>query len=197
MSGAILGAASVAAFSPTQNSYSSSGSFTETIPSGANTVLVEVWGGSGAGGAGTGSGCGALNGGGGASGGYSKASFSVIGHNIQTIAVTVGVAGVGAGVNGGQSKIAAGSFTPPNLCTGNGGGGGGTGGGAGSAGTASGGTTNTSGNPGGPGGVGSRTGGAAIAGTNGTGHAGGNGGLDAAQIARTDGGIGLVIFSYT
>jgi hypothetical protein len=170
---------------------------TETIPIGATTCVIEVWGASGGGGC-TASGITAASGGG--SGGYSRTSVSVTGG--KTFTYTVGVGGPaatnpGVGVTGGLSSVVAGTQAITTITDNGGAGGSASIGGAGGA--ASGGTAaNTTGNSGSnatagtPGGAG----GAGIVGVNGTGNAGGIGGIFGAGIG-TAGGTGKIIFSYS
>src|ERR1700727_2833503 len=79
----------VSAFTAHSNVITATGLTTFTIPAGASTVLIEVWGPGGGSGAGGGSGCGAHGGGGGGGGGYSKLSVSVAGPGGQTIKCNV------------------------------------------------------------------------------------------------------------
>lgn len=196
MTGIIACLASAVPFIPVTSSYNSNGSFTETIPIGASSCVVEVFGASGAGGAGIGAGCAASGGGGGGSGGLSRRTVDVTLGGNKTIAVVVGNGGVATGANGTNSTISSGTFAVTTQ-TGGFGNGGSTGGGGGAGGTASGGTTNATGNTGGPGAGGSRAGGVGLTGINGSGNSGGTGGTDATQSGFTQGGDGLVIFSYT
>jgi hypothetical protein len=133
------------------HSYSTAGSFTETIPVGYNNVTIEVWGASGGGGSTGFTTCG----GGGGSGGYSLSTYSVTGHGGQTIAFTVGALGpyaAAANTPAGSSSVSSGSFTLATMSA--------TGGIVGFP-TAS----NFSGGPGGPGGTAS---GGTVANTTGT-----------------------------
>lgn len=192
-------------FTPVTHTYNTAGSYTETIPTGASQVVIEVWGGSGAGGAGFGPVCTGYTGGGGASGSYSRSTYSLNSGNYgQTIAVAVGAAGLGAsgsnGSNGGASSASSGSFPMTTMSSPGGGGGGkavsGLDGAAGVAGgTASGGNVANSNGTGGFPGAGNGTGGAGIAGVNGTGAKGGNGKTFGG--AGANGGAGLLIFAYT
>ncbi len=184
-----------AGFISVTNTYGTNGTYTETVPLGATTAVIEVWGSSGAGGAGFGAGCTAEPGGGASSGSYAKTSFSVAGQSGHTWTLVVGAAGgapastVTAGTVTGFTTMSA----PAGII-----------GGAGSSGTpgtvgpqpaiATGGTvTNSRGTVGGPGAVG----GAGVVGTNGTGNAGGHGGANAGGLGRTFGGDGLVVVKYT
>jgi hypothetical protein len=183
--------------------YTTAGTFTETIPAGVSTCVIEVFGAGGGGGAKFASGGNTSGGGGGGSGGYSRTSVAVGGSAGLTMGVTVG-AGAN-GLNGGPSFVQSGSFSLTTL-TGNGGILGGsapslaTGGTGGAGGTASGGTAvNTSGNAGSAGAnnAGGGTGGAGgpgVSGINAGGNPGGNGG---GVLANQPGGTGVVIFSYS
>lgn len=193
---------------PTTHQYTS-GSGMETIPAGATTLVIEVWGGAGGGSNGWGSGSSSYGGSGGGAPGYSKTSLSVTGDAGKTFNYSVGAGGA-ANANGADSTVSAGTqalttltaqagqgsvanfFSDPSegqfyyyAIPGNGG-------------TAVGGTvTNTSGNNGVYGsGAGPGTGGAATAGTNATGPAGGIGGYGYGTPG-TPGGNGLIVFSYT
>lgn len=186
-------------FNPTTNTYSTPGTFTETIPTGATTLEIEGAGGSGGGGNGSGSGCGAHGGGGGGGPGYNKTILNVSAFNGQTISVTIGAGGSTAGA-GVATVIASGTFSLTTM-TANGGspgvsGGLGTGG---AGGTATGGnTTNTTGATGSIGGAGN------AGGAGGTGHIGdfltasngGTGGNDATHNGAA-GGTGKAAFHYT
>ncbi len=184
-----------AGFTPVISTRTASG--TETVPSGASTVIMEAWGETGSGGAGSGSGCTASGGGGGGSGGYSRTSFSVVTKGGLTWTVTIG-----SGATGTATSIVAGTMTGWATMTAGFGGSGGTGplGTAGAAGAiGTGGTqANTAGNAGATGLAGSGgTGGAGVVGVNGTGSAGGHGGEGASNIGRTLGTTGKMIASYT
>lgn len=195
---------------------------TETIPSGAQILTVEVWGGGGSGGAGT-AGPPALRGGGGSSGGYVRAQYALTGTNWgQQFGVRVGTGGAASpttapGFNGGQSTVTSisfavgGGFTTILANAGTFGSGGGpivnVGGIAGTTSTQTGGTAPTggnnpggqAGNPGSPGGipVSGGGGGAAVAGIYSTGAgAGGVGGPNGAN-AGNQGSAGQVIFHYS
>lgn len=187
-------------FTPVTNSHNTPGAATETIPTGASSVTIEVWGGSGGGNRGTGSGCGADSGPQGGSGGYVRSVLNVAAANGQTINYTVGAAGASAGGAGTGSSVSTGTFALTTMTAGGGGGGssGGSSGTGGSAGTATGGNAaNTSGNAGANGATTGGGGtGAGIAGINGSGANGGAGGIGAANAGHV-GGPGLVIFKYT
>ena len=193
-----------------QHVYTTSG--TETVPSGYNTLTIEVWGASGGGGGGFGTiGINNSGGGGGASGGYARTTVSVTGLGGATIAFTCGAAGTtgtGPGGAGGTSSTGAttGGLTVATMtCTGGLGGSQAVnspvGGAGGIAGTASGGTVvNTPGNAGSagigyPGGGIGGTGAFGVAGINGGGNKGGTG-SPSSFPAGTTGGTGIVIFSY-
>jgi hypothetical protein len=194
---------------------------TETIPAGAQLVVIEVIGGSGGGGGnGDSSSKNAIVrcGGGGGSGGLVRTSLSVKALG-NTFTYTVGSAGTGgagtgvagagtAGVAGGGSSVTSATLTMTTMSAGGGGGGGGgtasAGGTAGAAGTAAGGTVaNTTGNPGVAGGSFiTGTGGAGLVGTYVTGAAGGNGGGNSTSIwgvayAGANGVAGKIAFAYT
>lgn len=184
---------------PLLRSYASGTSVTETAPTGAANVVIEVWGGGGGGGHGSGTGCTGTTAFGGGSGAYSRASVAITAG--QTLAYTVGAAGLGSTVSsgtgsaGGASSVVSGTKTITTM-TANGGVGGQELSG-GTAATASGGTAvNTSGNidatntaatvyP--PAGVNANTGATPANGDGGAGKHG-NG---------LDGTAGLVAFYYT
>lgn len=192
--------------------YQTPGTGTETIPTGFNTLTIEVFGGSGGGGARFTSGSDGAGGGGGSSGSYARATVSVTGLGGDTLDYTVGVAGVAAGINAGASSVASGTLsittiTAPGGITGaNATGLFVPGNGAAAPSNATGGTVvNTPGNAGSAGapsdGVGS-----------GSGGAGGNGGFGIPGIfdggfsgaigsglfhIGPNGGVGIVVFSYS
>lgn len=185
-------------FVPVTHTYTS-GTGTETIPSGATTMVIEAWGGSGPGGAGssyfTAHQIQYSGGGGGGAAGYCRSSFPVTGLTGETMTYIVGSAG------GGNTSITAGTFAMTTMAA-NGGGGGGnasgfTGGTLGTGGTASGGTSaNATGSNGTAGSAGSfGTGGVGTVGINGTGARGGNGGY--ATMPLGGGGPGQITFRYT
>jgi hypothetical protein len=179
-------------FSGQTDTFNTAGTFTETIPSGASQVVIEVWGASGGGGGGQTATKPFTIGGGGGSGGYSRRTIAISSGNWgKTIHTVIGASGGDASA-GAASTLSSGTFTMTTQNA-NGGGGGGTNGGGGAGGTSSGGTTNTPGNVGGPGGTGSSTGGAGIVGINGTGGSGGTGNFNSGAVGAT----GLAIFKYT
>jgi hypothetical protein len=181
-----------APFSGQTDTFNTAGTFTETIPSGASQVVIEVWGASGGGGGGQSATKPFTSGGGGGSGGYSRRTIAISSGNWgKTIHTVIGASGGDASA-GAASTLSSGTFTMTTQNA-NGGGGGGTNGGGGAGGTSSGGTTNTSGNVGGPGGGGSGAGGAGIVGINGTGGSGGTGNFNSGSVGAT----GLAIFKYT
>ena len=92
--------------------YVTPGTFTETIPTGYNTLTIEVWGGSGGGGARFISGMIIAGGGGGGSGGYARTTISVTGLGGDTMSFTVGAAGVAAFSSGGPSSVSSGGGSP-------------------------------------------------------------------------------------
>jgi hypothetical protein len=189
------------AFSPLTHTYNTAGIGTETIPAGASTLTLEIWGGSGGGAFGYGTPCAPEAGAGGGSGGYSRTVINVAAANGQTILYSVGVSGTGGGGVGGASSASTGTFSLATM-TANGGSGGAPGGSTGvggSGGTASGGNqANTTGNTGENAGGTPPTGAAGVIGINGTGGAGGNGGGAAGSPGHggQPGNVGLVIFSY-
>lgn len=127
-------------FGQTTDTYTSSGTFTWTCPTGVTEVTVQVWGGGGAGGGSTRN---LYCGGGGGGGGYSTGTVPVTAGTNYT--VTVGSGGTGStgnGTDGGNSSFL--------TITANGGGGGtggysGYAGEGGDGGTATGGTTSITG----------------------------------------------------
>lgn len=182
-----------------------SGSGTETVPNGYNTVTIEVWGGGGGGGNGAIARVSPLlysGGGGGGSSGYCRSVIPVTGLGGDTVTYSVG-AGGGVATNGVASSVTAGTLAMTTM-TANPGSGGTTAvtvtpGSGGAPGTATGGTvTNITGNTGTAGyytggGIGG-AGGMATTGLYGSAGAGGAGG---ASIGGTSGGAGLIIFFYS
>lgn len=188
-------------FNPITHTYSTVATGVETVPSGASTLTIEVWGGTGGGGRGAGSGCVTHGGGGGGGGGYSLTIINVASANGQTLNYAVGAGGsAGGGGAGSASSVTPGTFAITAI-TGNGGSGGsnatGTAGGAGGpGGTATGGnTTNTTGNSGSNGDPLGGAGGTPIAGINGSGTSGGRGGNNAAGPGVV-GNPGVIVFHY-
>ena len=196
------------------HTYTTPGTFVETIPAGQTKMTVEVWGGTGAGGDGNGNNVfppTTSGGGGGGSGGYCRRqNINVTGFGGSTISYTVGA--LGTAVNGGNgndgtaSSVASGTFIMPATMTGNGGHGGvfagATGGSGGLGGTATGGTVNTTGNTGGAGSAGnlatnSGVPGLGIAGIFGGGTNGGGGTPYATGFGGGPGHVGQVIFFYS
>lgn len=183
---------------PVVHTYNTNGAYTDTIPFGSVNVVIECWGPGGGGSHGVGTGCSAQPGCGGASGGYSRSSYSVVGHGLQTLSLTVGTGGIAGGFSGGTgtaSKVVSGSFALTTM-TGNSG----TGGNltipaGGVGGTAAGGTqANTPGNAGGTEFEG--TAGPGVVGIHGTGPIGGRSGFNVASPGLP-GGDGLIILYYT
>ena len=190
-----------------QHIYSSAMTAVETIPVGYNTLTVESFGASGAGGIRYISGPVISGGGGGGSGGYSISNISVTGLGGDTLNFTVGTAGVIGLSNGTASTVSSGTLAITTM-TANGGingaaatsgtmaGAGGTGG------TATGGTVqNISGNTGQPGlddsgGQHGGSGGFGIPGINSGGVQGGHGGGYPITTAK-NGGDGIIVFSYS
>jgi len=183
-------------FQPVTKTYSTTGTFTETIPNGATTAIVEVWGSTGAGGLGTGTGCTISGGGGGASGSYCRTSYNCAAQNAKTLTVFVD-----SGSDGASSTVTAGTatgFTTMTAHSGVPGSNGPAGAGAPAPAIATGGTqANTAGNAGVAGGLAGGLGGAGLVGVNGTGNDGGHGGKGASNVGRTIGLDGLVIIRYT
>ena len=184
------------AFSPITHTYQTNGtSGTETIPSGATTVVIEVWGPSGSGGHGNNSGVGTIGGSGG-SGGYSRSVYTVSGHAGATMSYACGT---GATSN---ANVISGTFTITGMqCPtgGNGGNGtltvGGGGGGAGPTGTG-GNQLNSAGNAGAAGDpTGNGAAGAAVTGIHGTGKPGALG--TGINSGSNPGLTGTVVFYYT
>lgn len=170
--------------------YSTAGTYTDTVPTGASNAEFEAFGPSGNGGAGSGTGCAVRLGGGGGSGGRPKTTIAVTGGQTTTIVV---------GAVGANTTVTAGTLGITTMTAGHGGNGGnGPGGTAGTAGTASGGSVaNTAGNAGDSGGGGDGTGASGVVGDNGTGGAGGNGGEGAANLGHTNGAAGVVVIKYS
>jgi hypothetical protein len=197
------------------HTYTTPGSFVETIPAGFTTVLIEAWGASAGGGGGAGTppspplGAG---GGGGGSGAYVRSSYPVAGLGGQTLAFTVGGLGSGGilgtdGTVGGDTTIVSGTMTITSIDAGGGQPGlhapnSVTAGSAGAGGTAIGGTLiNSNGNSGSPGvrnstGQGGR-GGPGIPGINNGGAPGGSGGDPSGLNIGFNGGNGVIAFSYS
>ena|ERR1700752_3333153 len=184
-----------------QRIYSTAGTFTETIPTGYTTLVIECWGSSAGGGAGFASGCLLSGGGGGGSGAYARTSVSVSGLGGDTLNFTVGAAGT-AGNNGNTSSVSSGTLSITTMiCTGGVKGGAAPnathGGSGGAGGTATGGTIlNTSGNSGQAGSIVlAGAGGMGISGVYDGGNKGGAGtyGSGAGQT----GGVGIIVFAYS
>lgn len=186
--------------------YQTPGSFTETIPTGFNTLTIECWGGSGGGGPSFGTMVGNTlsGGGGGGSGGYTRTSVSVTGLGGDTLSFVVGAAGA-FGFPGASSSVSSGTLSITTMTST--GGVNGTGatssavaGTGGAAGTATGGTVvNTPGNAGSNGenfasGSSGGSGGFGIPGINDGGNGGGNG--SGIAVGRA-GGVGICVFSYS
>lgn len=198
MSGALMGASSVAPYLGTSRTYTS-GSGTETVPVGATSCVITAWGGGQGGGFAT---VGASMEGGG-SGGYVKLTIAVLGSQTMTYAVGTGGAGEssqsnGYGVAGGSTTVSGTVFGGTvNIAAG-----GGTG--SGSGGSASGGDTNTSGNAGAGGaagyGAGAPNGGANAANNASSANAGtapGGGGGGCVAVTGGIGGAGQIVFDYS
>jgi hypothetical protein len=183
--------------------YTSGTAATETIPLGAFTVAIEVWGGNGGGGS-SNSSSPFQPGGGGGAGAYVRSSISVTGGN--TFLYTVGAAGAGnqgaqnqPGGNGGSSVVSAGTQAITTMTAPGASGGSATGaGGAGSASGTGGNLNNSSGSTGGN--FSGTTGGVGAFGIGGfygtTGLSGGNG-ANTGGINGAPGGTGQILFKYT
>lgn len=175
---------------PAFHVFSTPGATTDTVPVGATTAVIEVWG--AAGGGGLQQTAPNNGGGGGGSGGYARTSLSVAGHSGQTLNITIGNPGSATTVASGTLTVA--SMSAPSGVVGADGSAGSAGGAAGATGT--GGTvTNSVGIAGGPGDRGDFSGGTgalAVTGVNGTGPPGGHGG-----ITQTSGVPGKVVIKYT
>lgn len=186
--------------------YQTSGTFVETVPTGFNTLTIEVFGASGAGGARAVSGGGFNGGGGGASGPYSRTTVSVTGLGGDTLNFTVGSAGVAGGAASTSTSVSSGTLTIATITAP----GGPNGGDATSvvSGTGATGTTSTGGTvvntPGNSGSNGNTNAGGGGGGAGGFGIAGifdgGNGaGRGAGTTVTTagNGGVGIVVMSYS
>jgi hypothetical protein len=179
-------------FQPITDTYTS-GSGTETVPSGARQVIITDDGGGGGGA------CAASGGGGGGGASRSVLTIAVAGGN--TLSYAVGGGGPGGvctanGTNGAGSTVS-GTVSGGAVALAAGGGGGGIGSAAGAGGTATGGTTNTSGSAGaaGSGGTGGAGGTAASGATSGSPPGGGGGG--SAIVHAVNGAAGQISFAYS
>lgn len=183
--------------------YVTPGSAVETIPTGYNTLTIEVWGGGGGGGGRFISGPNIAGGGGGGAGAYTRSVISVTGLGGLTLNYTVGVQGLASNNAGGASSVSSGTLAITTMSSGGGGlGGAATGlGSFGAGGTASGASGGTAVNSNGAAGAAGSTGaggagGAATAGIfYGTG-AGGHGG-GTIPVSSTNGTVGVVLFNYS
>lgn len=197
MSGAVaaLLIASRAFSGPVVRTYDS-GSGTETVPNGAQTLVIEAWGGGGNGG-GSGSTDSGRGGGGGGGGAYCRKTLSLNGgQNGRTLNYTVG----------GNSTVTNNSVTIPVNMTANRGGNGvsgttGSPGSGGNGGTAVGGDVNTSGGfgtpDGGDGGSSPNGGSGGGPSENGSPPGGGGGGAQTSFDVIGTGASGRVRFTYT
>ena len=184
-------------FAISANSLHTSGSGTETVPTGAGNVSIEIFGATGTGGVFSGTGASAYEGGGGGSGGFARTVMAVTaGH---TFAYTVGTTGL-------NTTVSSGTQTLTTMTATSGGNGGaasaGHGGTAGTAGTASGGNNlNAAGNAGTAGvqvvssNSSTGRGGTGDAGNYASGNAGGNGGTLSGNNGA--GQPGVINFHYT
>lgn len=106
------------AFAPVTRTYDS-GSGTETVPAGATSVTIKLWGAGAGGGLFTGP-----PGGGGGGGGYAERTLAVTGGQTFTYAVGAGGAGrpqangLGSGTNGGNSNVISASPAFTQACNG-------------------------------------------------------------------------------
>src|ERR1700676_1629819 len=171
-----------AAFTPpVVHTFSTAGSFTEVIPFGASNVVIEGWGDPGGGCKGVGTGCAADFGASGASGGYFRSTYSVVGQGGKTITGTIGPGGAAGGATAGSgtgTTVSSGTFAiTAMVAPGGGGAANPTAGAAGGAGTG-GNQASAFGNAG-QNEHGSGIGGVGVAGVHGTGPSGGNAGLGA------------------
>lgn len=181
-------------FVPVFQTFNTAGAATSTIPVGASSVTIELFGSSGGGNSGGGVGCGKKLGAGGGSGGYARTVLSVAAANGQTIAINLGAAGAAAGGAGGTSTIGTGTFVVPTMtATGGGGAAPGASGLGGTAGAGSGGNTANSNGNAGPNGetLGGGGSGVGVSGINGSGGSGGAPGFG----AGTNGGPGTPAFA--
>jgi hypothetical protein len=187
-------------FTPVLHIYTTGTNLTETIPTGANNVVIENWGGGGGGGYYYPTSLG----GGGAAAGYCRTSMAVNTQNGKTFVYTTGGAGSGSstaglpGTTGGTGTIVAGTVTGFATMTAHGGAGGNYATGA-SGGIATGGTAaNTTGTATGSG---LNTGATGTTGTvSGDGSpygGGGNGALNHAGSSGSPGLSGAAVFYYT
>jgi hypothetical protein len=192
--------------SGTNNSvtYTQAGTYTFTVPSCANYICIEVWGGGGGGGGAT-SGSGGAGGG----GGYGQGCFVVTpgsNHTVQVGAGGGGRSGVNAGISGGTSSVG-------TLISATGGGGGAAGGGGlGGAGGTSTAPVSFAGGSGGNGNASSCNGGSGGAGGNGgvggqstcnqgnagtaPGGGGSSGNTNGSQYSGGSGALGRVLISW-
>lgn len=189
-------------FTPVTRTYTTGTGATETVPTGATSVVITVDGGGGAGGYNA-----STLGGGGGGGSRAVKTIAVAGGNTFTYTVGASVTGrtiqgngstgnastVSGTVSGGSVSINAGAGLGGGINAGNLGG------------TATGGDTNTSGDPGDDGvdfgrggnaGGGAAGGDAAVAGTS-PGGGGGGSGLDVGELRSGAGARGQISFSYT
>lgn len=195
-------------FTPVTHTYSTPGSGTETVPSGATTVAIQVWGG---GGSGAFRNAGAAGGGGGGGGGYTTQTISVSG--ISSFSYTVGsggnaVSSVQNGQAGSASTVSGGAGAVSMTANGGGagiatpaaGGAGGTYSGTGTGTNGSAGTAGSVGNGGNggasPNGGGTATYSSGFADGNAPGG-GGTGGNSNYDLRSGYGAGGQIIFYYT
>lgn len=165
-------------FNKTVSDHTWFNSSTETIPTGASQVIIEVYG-SGGGGSGT------VGGGGGGASGYSRKTLALTSTDWGKTFTCTLFNVPGAGTSGGSGTVVNGTYGTSVNMVANGGTGGLNGGTGGAGGTASGGTTNTTGASG----INAGAGGAATVGLNGLaqgagGDGNGSGGVGSGGFAR-------------
>lgn len=190
MSGALVLTMGQKRFSPRENEYRTAGTYTETIPYGATTVVIELWGSSGDSGRGnadreTGT---EIFGGGGGSGAYCRSQYNIVGKGGQTFSITIQANGSTT-----SSTILAGTVTGFTGMVSPGGSNAlGSFGGSGGALASGGNQTNSIGRPGYDGGASGGAGGSAVAGLYSSGFPGANG-----LLAVRPGGPAVANFYYT
>lgn len=190
-------------FTPVTRTYDGT-SGTETIPTGATQVVIEVWGGGG-GGSGSDTVTPAVGSGGG-SGGYVRKTFTLVsGDAGKTFSYAAGATAAGGALDtvgsaGNNSTCSNGTFGTSFSLSGSGGGGGDPITGQGLGGLASGGDVNTAGNGGGGlirTGAGAPNGGGDVSNGNGSTPGGGGAGGSLAGSVGGNGAAGRVRFAYT
>jgi hypothetical protein len=182
----------VSPFSPVTHTYTSGSGATETVPVGAQHVVITVDGGGGGGQCKAGTG--GLLGAGGGGAGETVKTIGVTGGNTLTYTVGVGGDATGCPINGspGGASTVSGSVSGGSVSLTGGSGGGGTTGVGGTAGSGSGGDTNLSGTAGSSTAQGGAGGDSPSSTGAGNGGSGGN-----AQGGAAPGNAGQVKFAYT